>query len=142
MTLFTIHFATINTEIPMYGKASAGKFTIHFATINTSNKCSKKFYSSLFTIHFATINTALTTHVHGGITKFTIHFATINTGDRRKLQVFISYLQYTLLLLIRFSAFSVNSSHIYLQYTLLLLIQETEENYKYLFLIYNTLCYY
>ena len=35
LTIFTIHFATINTVQSLYNLTVAKKFTIHFATINT-----------------------------------------------------------------------------------------------------------
>ena len=55
--LFTIHFATINTNMLNTCKRRAWKFTIHFATINTAIMIRVNPEASSFTIHFATINT-------------------------------------------------------------------------------------
>ena len=56
---------------------------------------------TIFTIHFATINTAFSKRIDSILCTFTIHFATINTLDGlKKIKNQLSYLQYTLLLLI------------------------------------------
>ena len=56
--LFTIHFATINTEFTGGYVVFTGSFTIHFATINTVYEEWLNEAYLLFTIHFATINTS------------------------------------------------------------------------------------
>ena len=75
-------------------------FTIHFATINTNCEEFGDNYEKLFTIHFATINTLVAVALAGLIARFTIHFATINTAEATHLRNRGINLQYTLLLLI------------------------------------------
>ena len=75
-------------------------FTIHFATINTQIFLQSFFGHFLFTIHFATINTSTNSGIMIGISAFTIHFATINTLRIGIKSFFLFHLQYTLLLLI------------------------------------------
>ena len=98
---FTIHFATINTILKAEGYVLDKLFTIHFATINTIPKIYVKIMASIFTIHFATINTSKTLLKIFIYSLFTIHFATINTVAITSSNVITTYLQYTLLLLIR-----------------------------------------
>ena len=95
-------------------------FTIHFATINTVDYATGEFLDDIFTIHFATINTKCHQALSYPCALFTIHFATINTR------------------LCHFSDKNIT----YLQYTLLLLIRSSQFHYKQKWKIYNTLCYY
>ena len=60
ITLFTLHFATINTEYNQDMLNSRNKFTLHFATINTIDFDIIDKYYDKFTLHFATINTLST----------------------------------------------------------------------------------
>ena len=60
-------------------KRIVAKFTLHFATINTEGGYSDDKYDS----------------------GFTLHFATINTKDKYRNEFEITYLHYTLLLLIQ-----------------------------------------
>ena len=54
---FTLHFATINTEIISFRLSILVKFTLHFATINTVFQQENGMLTNRFTLHFATINT-------------------------------------------------------------------------------------
>ena len=79
VAIFTIHFATINTE-EMYSQIIPKLvFTIHFATINTSlvirpeDQVKYLQYTLLLLILTPAGNLSFVT------VKFTIHFATINT---------------------------------------------------------------
>ena len=103
MHVFTLHFATINTEELACIKKKLRRFTLHFATINTiyllmplalreylhytlllliPTKGLRSFGTvRLFTLHFATINTILFGIQSIDLSKFTLHFATINTGE-------------------------------------------------------------
>ena len=76
-------------------------FTIHFATINTEVRALFSSYYTKFTIHFATINTNKPFLSTSTIYSFTIHFATINTLGVQDDGSEIVDLQYTLLLLIQ-----------------------------------------
>ena len=80
MKKFTIHFATINTEVEKEYIVKKVEFTIHFATINTN---------ALYIFSLIPL-------------PFTIHFATINTENESFSLEEIPNLQYTLLLLIPF----------------------------------------
>ena len=60
-------------------------FTIHFATINTGSKNAHVLKYESFTIHFATINTKPIFIFVKLLLIFTIHFATINTNLKLKI---------------------------------------------------------
>ena len=64
---FTLHFATINTEIKCLLIYSLKKFTLHFATINTKLKENRFAIFIVFTLHFATINTGYTDNRTTGV---------------------------------------------------------------------------
>ena len=55
------------------------EFTLHFATINTELHSRTEDLYDEFTLHFATINTKILDTFNGTGTTFTLHFATINT---------------------------------------------------------------
>ena len=86
-------YKNLKLDIDISVLQSASIKTIGEYNINTMKR--------IFTLYFATINTQLIAPFVSEFIPFTIHFATINTLDLIYSFFNFSYLQYTLLLLIR-----------------------------------------